>query len=386
MVSYHFFVLVWGKEFVRKFVEVTLPFQLTPGNLPGLGQTARMTYWIYTDRASEAAFRPEIHALEDMAEVEFRHLEEITAGDEPLLEAVGGLEPPELKYEIQKHCLRHLIERLPMDGSAALVILDSNLILGDGTLRAMGLRRDQGKKAVTVSFLRLSEERALPGLRRLMADGGAGTGPRQIMPIALAGLHRAAREFFVDAPCFTPYPSQLFWSVGAGGALAHSFIPHPLMVTVTPPIRHFQSTADYDMALRACPDEALYLCPDSDEMLVCKISSDAHMFERPAGPPPSPENLALFALTATHHRHRALARQSVRFHADDLDESWIPAERQADQLMTAIDDRISAISANAGRLDARFLMHLKSHLGPIEDYMSPGLEPSALAHLATPNR
>jgi len=37
--------------------------------------------------------------------------------------------------------------------------------------------------------------------------------------------------------------------------------------------------------------------------------------------------------------------------------------------------------ATPGSLEARLLMHAKSFTGPIEDYMSPQLEPAALQHM-----
>ena len=95
---------------------------------------------------------------------------------------------------------------------------------------------------------------------------------------------------------------------------------------------------------------------------MCKYSADDHAGDRGAGPPPTPENIALFCLTSTNHRHRHFAAQALRFHAADIDETWQPAEHQAAALIDDTYGAIDQITASSGKLDARFMMYLKSLL------------------------
>ena len=47
--------------------------------------------------------------------------------------------------------------------------------------------------------------------------------------------------------------------------------------------------------------------------------------------------------------------------------------KEAEALLAEVYQEIDRIIAHVGNLDAKFLMLLKSHIGPIENYMSPKL-------------
>ena len=248
--AYDFFVLVWGEPFVQNFVETTLPAQLSPGNLPALSRAADVTYHIYTDRASEAALTAGAQDARDHARLEFHFFDELSTTDgNSFLAHARDLRPPEYKYEIQNLCARHLFDLVGDDDRRAFVVVDSNMILSEGSLAAMHARRRAGWKAVMVNALRLSQEGALAALRSMEGHGN-GYSPRQLVRLALENPHHIAENSFADSDPFTPYPSQLYWRVGDDGILGRAFLPHPLMVCQHPALKNFQSTMDYDLALR----------------------------------------------------------------------------------------------------------------------------------------
>lgn len=364
--SYHLFLLVWGREFVRDFVELAVPFLVLPGNLPALAAEAPVTVHAFTDRDSVPFFSPGIEVLEAHADVRLRAVEP------GVMERAAALPGESRKYEIQHHCLKQLIgELLAAEGEPVLVLIDGNFILADGALDYVRHSFAGGLKAVAVDVLRLSRESASEPLRRLAADGGGGA--RALVRAGAPHLHSITRSFFVDADPFSPYPSQLLWRVGPTAIAGRSFIPHPLAVAVAPGMRTLQSTMDYDLALRAWPDERIGLVTDSDQALVAKLSSDAHHGERPAVLSPSATDLALFIVTACHRRHRAFAEKPIRFHAGDADD-WRTAEAAAQGLIDAAYAEVDRIVDEAARLDARMMAYVKSYTGPIESYLSPQLE------------
>lgn len=385
---YHVFILVWGDRFVRDFVEISVPFQCMDGNLPSLAQNGEVFYHIYTDRTSLAAFEPNIQALLPHVTLHFHLLEEMLVGEIPLLDWVENLEGPDIKYEIQKRCVLHLTDRALDDPDSEIILLDSNFILSNGTLAAAASHLKAGIKAVNVNFLRVDKESTLPALKANLAKHNSISG-RQLVQHALAHPHHLQTAFYVGGENFTPYPSQLCWPVKTAGKstgiLAHAFIPHPLMVKVTSIIKTYQSTMDYDLALRSWPDDDIYMCSDSDEMMVLKYSNNSHHGEREnhseKSAPDLEQDFALFLITSTHLRHRHFGDVSLCYHVDDLDETWQAVEIVADKLLQASYQQIEFIMANAEKLDAKFLMHLKSYTGPIENYSSPALDPIALNKL-----
>lgn len=377
--AYDIFVLVWGERFVRDFVEVALPFQLAEGNLPALSQADAVNYHIYTDRESRAWFGDVDIQIGAYADLLFHYFDEIFVGEDAVSDRLSAARGSETKYQTQHDCALHLLDLIGEDSGRAIVILDPNFILADGTFAAMDARRRGGAKAVMVNALRLDRERALPRLRDIAA--GATTNPRTLFNLAISYLHPMAQTAFHDAPHFSPYPSQIYWRVGATGISGRCFIPHPLMVTNHPALRSHCSTMDYELALRGWSDNEIYFVGDSDEILICKFSDGAHVADRVTGPPPTATNLALFCVTSTHHRHRQFAEVPLRFHAEAIDSTWTASEQEAGRLIDDCYAEIEGILAQSGRLDARFLMHLKSYTGPIEDFTSPQLEPAALASL-----
>lgn len=367
--TWHLFFLVWGEPFVGQVARVTVPFLMMGGNIPALSADDRVVLHIYTDPESRQALLKAVSPLSPWCSIDVRIFDDTAA------RAFHG---PDFKYELQRWCLRDLVGSLT-EGS--MVLLDSNFLLSDGTLSALAVRRREGYRAVCVPVLRATTE-PLCGLLAPALMNGASVEARSLIEAALNSLHHITKSFFVDATPFSPYPSQMSWRVEGGGFVTRNFLPHPLMVPVSSAFLRSQSTMDYDLTLRLADDDEIYAVTDSDEMLVVKISSEDHQAQRVDGRfAPTVENLGLFLLTCTNRRHRLFADAAAAFHSAPRDQRF-DAVIAASQMM--IDDAyawIDMLASRPGQLDARLLMYLKSHLGPIEDFMSPQLEPSALGLL-----
>ncbi len=375
--SYHVFTLIWGDEFARDYLDTVAPTLRLSGNVPALACHGPVTFHIYTDRKTKGRFGAEFKvALGDHAHVQMHDFSQITVGDQKLPGHVRGLESPALKYEIQHHCLKSLISDLIDEPGAVLVLLDSNFVLANGAFEGMLQRLKAGKKAVMVDVLRLDKSGATEIVRDLV--GNNMFSPCDAIDNLMAHLHPITRSFFVDAEAFSPYPSQVCWQAGHTSFLARSFIPHPLAIAVSPGMTTLQSTMDYDLALRAWPDDDIDLITDSDDVLVMKLSGAEHQADRPIGGRPTPKDLALFALTSTHSRHRHFAEKPIRFHGAEMSD-WQKAEHAADRLIGDAYDLVERIIANAGHLDASMLAYIKSYAGPIETFLSPQLDAQQLA-------
>ncbi len=377
--TFHIFTLVWGEPFVRKYVELALPFQLMPGNLPALAADQDVVYHLYTDRESRPAFEPEIGDLEKVVRVEIHLVEEMTDGARPLVEAAARLKAPEYKYFIQKYCVRDCAKRAAEED--ALVLLDSNFVIADGGLGRLAALRRGGARAVMVNVLRNTEA----AFADKWWNSRGRIGPRDLFDHAREHFHPLHHSYFIDSAMPTSYPIQVCWPVGGGQVYGRSFLPHPLMIPVRPAIQAYQSTMDYDLTLRVCDDEEIAVIEDSDDILVCKFSEPGHQASFEPGPPVTPENLALFILTSTHNRHRRFAAVGNRFRGSAGGGNWENAAAQADELFEKAYAEVDRIISLGAQLDARFLMYIKSYLGPIEDYMSPEMEPAELRNLTGEN-
>ncbi|MEE2760182.1 MAG: hypothetical protein VYE18_01905 [Pseudomonadota bacterium] len=378
--KYHLFLLVWGEAFAVAHTRLALPFLMMPGNLPALASDAEVDFHIYTDAETrplleaggaglDAHCRRRIHVLEEIA----------IRGQSPLAHA-AGIPLPEYKYALQRECVRHLHQTVKGEGEATAIFLDSNFLLSDGSLAAIHSRRLQGFQAAAVNVLRLSEPKAVPLLLDRLRSGHNIDG-RALAAIGFQAPHHFTEAFCIDADRFTPYPSQLIWRLGDGSLLTRAFLPHPLMVPVSPEMARSQSTMDYDMALRSTADENIFVAADSDEMLVAKLSGDEHQSTGEAGPPPTAENIAVFLLSGTNRRHRIFANVPIYIHDGEPHSDLAKAARQSELLVATSYQLIDAIAARGAGLDASTLLYLQSFFGPSEDYISPQLEPGALEAL-----
>ncbi len=383
MRTWHLFVLVWGTEYVRRFGAFAVPFLGMPGNIPALAADNHVVFHVYTDTASSDEARMALAPLSARCQTAIHCFDALTFQGAPLIAPARGLANPEFRFAVQRQCLRHLADRIVNemnDPGAPLVLLDSNFVPADGTLAHLQTRHAQGFRAATVSFLRVATGPFTLTIAPQLAAGGP-IGPRSLLLAGLSSLHEMTRGFFVDSRSFTPYPSQLSWTVGPDGFVNRSFLPHPLMVPAVRMIQRSQSTMDYDLALRLADDPEIYVCPDSDEMLVVKFSDDALGSERDGGVAPTAENVGLFLLASTNMRHRLFADTPVIFHTGDLDDRYGSLITRSQALIDESYHWIERALASPGKLDARLMMHAKSFTGPIEDYMSPQLEPAALRYL-----
>ena len=370
----HVFILVWGEQFVRDYVEVALPLQCMVGNLPSLTEYGEIYYHIYTNRSSLGFFDPEIQELKKFVNLEFHLIDGIEVGGRKLSERVKNLIGPQVRYDLQFHCFQHLARLALDDRNSLITFLDPNTLISDGTLSAASMRIRDGSNVVNVNFLRVDSERFFPLIKKNLISE-----PRSLVRLAISHFHHLQKAFFLDADPFTAYPSQLNWWIDSEGCLARAFIPSPLMFKVTPEILKILSTTDYDLALRCWPDEEIYLCTDSDEMLVIKHSGSSHYANRVSEVAPSTRDLAIFLITSTHIRHRIFGDVPIFYHMNDINSKWERPLQESNTLLVAVYKEIERIAMHANKLDAKFLMYLKSHTGPIENYMSPALEPAALS-------
>ena len=367
--TWHIFVLVWGDTFLQRFATLPVAFQAMAGNLPALARDGPVTYHVYTDTESKPALVEAFRPLEPWCALDIRLFDDSEA---------RGLSGPEYKYALQRACVRDLGSRV--SEGEPIVLLDSNFVLANGTLGALARRLRQGYRVATVSVLRVAFEPFAASIAPVLASGAA-VASRDLLRAGLPTMHHITRSFFIDAEPFTPYPSQLSRWVNQDGFVNRNILPHPLMISSSTAIARSQSTMDYDLALRAANDAEIHVCCDSDEMLVVKFSDDEHQSARIGESSAITPNIGTFLLSSTNRRHHLFASAPVVFHAGDLDARYRAASAELRALLDSAYAWIDEIAARPSKLDARGLMFLKSHLGPIEDFMSPQLEPAALARL-----
>ena len=260
---YEFFVTVWDKKFVRKFCDFAITSQLTPNNLPELSNKADIAYRIYTDKASEPHFSPEIDFLASYCELEFIFFEDIPYKNGTLAEAIANSDPKIVKHNVQRVTSQHHMALRGGHEKTAVMLMDSDFIFSDGSFLDIHKQRKAGKKVYAGMFLRLIEEEAGPKLLDHFPEPITG---RELVKLTMEHMHARLKSMFADAEEPSSYPTQINWVAGNKGFITHCFFPHPLMINVTTDTLRYFSTMDYEVILRAAPDDDdIYLKNQADQ-------------------------------------------------------------------------------------------------------------------------
>jgi hypothetical protein len=379
-VRYDFFVTVWGQPFVRKFIDLSLFSQLSPGNLPKIAKSAEIHYHIYTDKASRELFGSSLLELSKYAEIKFYYFDEIPFDGGNLDQAISNSDVKTVKHNVQRITANHMLSDLK---DSAAVLMDSDFIVADGSLARMHGLRQKGKRAVMVPLLRLNETTASPILYENMTFYLTA---RNLVKLCFNHMHPILDAFFMGSKCSTSYPSQLNWWVGKSrqtssarvGIVTQCLFPHPLMIEPDllardSGVKYF-STMDYDYALRVVADDnAIHLSKDSDEILICKISPEEYRANNENSEPLSRERMAQFILNNTNIRHRFFLDQLVYFVAD-RDGDWDMVSRDAAYFIEETYKTVDAMISQLSITDPMTMVYLKSFLGPIENFISPQVQ------------
>lgn len=322
MGTVHFITVVWGDRFTGLLVDVVLPTQLSPGNLPGY-RTATWTgiHRIFTTAKDAERIRnaPVFQALSAIIPVEFI-----------LIDDVLGTR----KYEAMGDCHRRAI-RDANAVDAALVFLSPDAIWSDGTFRRIREHLEAGKRVVAMAGVRVLAETFVPALRE---RGNSVLPPRDLMALARRHLHPFTKSCFWDSSEFTRWPSNLYWSVADEGYVARCYHLHPLMVHPTRKDLAPRGTIDDDYLPLACPDvRDWHVIEDSDESVVVDLTDAAEFRDMTMAHRADAAEVAFWAIYHARPHHRMLSGRVLRFHDRDRSPAWTEVEAAAARVMDGVD-------------------------------------------------
>lgn len=319
MRPFHFINVTWGPRHTGLFLDVSLPTQLAPGNLPALANRAGTIYKIYTTHEDAKRIR-ESPVYQKLCQ---------TVTTEIILIEVNPETPHHLMFaEFHKLAIM-AAEKV----EAALVFLAPDTLLSNGSFARLGELVDSGKRAVFTSGIRLTLETFVPAFHeRYRAQGQdrvCMTG-RELVDLALDHVHPFSEA--VIWPARIPVPSNLFWSVGREGLIGRCFHLHPIVIVASPLTASFSSTIDGDYLELACPRGAhTHVICDSDEFCIFEISPKSYMLGLTPSEPIDHRGIARWALLYANRVHRQLVKSSIRIHRGECSKAWDKVQAKSDE-------------------------------------------------------
>ena len=314
---FHAVTHVWRRKFLDLFLNVCIPNQLAPGNVPALPPGSRYRILTGSIHVEELDTHPMVHALREVIPV-----------DIIVVEAIDRREEFE-GYDLQNECHQRAIADI-LDAHAALIMLSADIILSENALAAVVQRHRQGYRAVVETGLRLAKQPFLKSLEQSRARLDA-LSSRALIRMALPHLHPEILSMFADAPAFSDCPSQVYWRVGSEGMLAHCFHLHPLMVDPLRPVA-LEGTNDDHYLSEACPDfSRVHVVTDSDELQEVELTPKKQTFEDLGGAGASVWQAAMMANLCDELQLTYWRKCPIYLHAVDVDEAWVAPELAAEK-------------------------------------------------------
>lgn len=191
-----------------------------------------------------------------------------------------------------------------------------------------------------VAGIRTQAETFVPALQASCPLDGNGTmtvAPRVLARLALSHLHTISASFVWSAPLMSCHPSHLYWKIGDSGLLIRAYHLHPFLACPRLSGREFKGTIDDGLAQTSSKADENVVVVDSDCILIAEMST--HWIVH-AATIPVPGRVAAVANWAAAHAsslHRTYAAHAIRVHTELVDDSWIPAKFEPNEVIQRID-------------------------------------------------
>ena len=323
-----FLTPVWGDAYVRLYLDVVIPAQLAPQNLPVFPRQAETKYIIYTTAADMEKIRsaPIFELLNAAVEVVFEFVDQ-------------NIKTP---HDRMSDCFRKGIE-MANAADAAIVFLTPDIVFADGSFASLKRLSEQNYDVIFIPAIRTLKQGVSATLLSQFKTGQAvQIAPRDLMRTALKNLHPLADLSWWDEGETDLLPANLYWRVNSEGILGRCFHLHPIYVRPQRKNVRFFGTVDDDYCSAACPDPSRdYVVSDSDEFLAIELSDPSHFF-RTGLRKGSIDDVIAWAELATDARHRSLFDSTIRMHAGICNmELWAQAAAEAEKVAASTKRRLA---------------------------------------------
>ncbi len=338
--KYLFSMVIWGEEYAREFLELSLPSQLAEGNIDGSTWHEGSKYLILTTRKDAEIIKahPAFHLLQKRLKVGFAYIKRLPGSE---------------MYKLTSQCQMEAIR--VSESFDAVFFSYPDFIWSQGGMGNVAARIAEGCDAVLSPVPRAITEDMTEILPKLRTPAPASPTPsvlnlssRDLVSLSLEHLHPMMEDFRWDAEKFSVFPSTIMWKVPDQGVLMRCYHLHPLVIRSQPEninyyLKFSVSLDEEYMPILFKDDDNIHYVEDSNECTVISLSNRATVFSSdPNRPPASVPLLARWAEEYASVLHRSCVKHSLRWHYAPVDEPlWEAAERQAGEVVSAVAKRLS---------------------------------------------
>jgi hypothetical protein len=317
---YMFITPVWGQSFTRTFLDITLPSQLSEGNLGAFAKD-EVEYVLVTTEDDERTIR---------SGDAFRRLLEVAAVSFIRHQAVEN----ETSYHRLTRTMNLALHRIEKPKTVFFLTADD--FFADGLFGYARERLIQGARAVIVPTLRANQA----GFNAHLWSLGVSTlKPRELVSAIMQHEHPLLMSVVINCPSRTIHElaSQNLVRL-KDGYLGRWNVMHPLAVKVAPPVPDIERTVDWNYpALVARRASDIEIIRDSDHGFIASPTEMNYTQDYPieGGATPRARTRRLIEWVNTSwplHFHVLQGSDFVRIHAGDIGPEWRDAEVELDKV------------------------------------------------------
>jgi len=337
-----FLTVVWGEAYIRRFVTLSLPSFLAPGNLPALAQNTDLEVVIMTRRDDVEHFENHVafRRLRTICPVRFVGIDDL------ITTSVYGVT---LTLAFARPVIACGSEML----NTHFVFMNADFVLADGSLRALCKHILAGRSIVLGPSFRATAEAVGPRLQAAVdaSSGVLAIPPRQLAALSLPHPHPTTVAKIVNQGfCHSTHPNQFFWQVDDRTLLGRYYLILMLCLKPERIVESINCFCDYAFIPQMCPSGDEVAMDDSDDFFMLELQSrnqEIHLLRLGRQ---TDEEIVRSLREWTTAEHRRAARYDIVFHVGD-----IPPEIEATKAEArAFVDRI-------GRKLGRAVPHEQHH-------------------------
>lgn len=324
MKKIHLIMAVWGEGYLDLFLNLSLPTQLSPGNLPYIGSIPGVVYKIYTTLQGAAYLEksPVFQKLLRIVDTRIITVDRLDSDD---------------KFSPLMAFHNRAIMEASAD-NASLIFLSPDFIMADGTLKKLIDIRKAGYRTVLTLTLRLIREEAEKELGRFFDKNtfSINLTPREFIGACFKHLHPIEKSYYWGDN-FSSFPIHAYWPIDQEGLIARCYYLHPLLIDPLVKYTLPKITIDADYVDISCSNpDYIYIVQDSDE-LCCFEVTEGSVGDANATKMPTPADERAYAKWAVVHAnpvfesilHHIYFQIPIRIHSGPFTKKWKKFDRRS---------------------------------------------------------
>src|SRR5262245_30950460 len=301
---------IWGAPYIRRFLALSLPSFIAPGNLPALAELCDLEICILTVSMDEPVFSESsaFGKLKLIAPFKFISIDDL------VLDQQHGVTLT-LAY------LRGVTDLGEEMTRQFVLFLNADIVLADGSFRGAARKILEGHPIILANSVRATSELVEPQLKTLIDSSQTlAVPPRELMRMALAAMHPLQVAKVVNSDlCYSIHANQFYWQADATTLVSRHFLMFMLCLKPERVVTEVGSFCDYSLVPEFCRTSPAIAMTDSDEFCALELQNADHesSYLRIGRPDPIELAESLSRWTTEDHRRNALDHTIV-FHAGDL--------------------------------------------------------------------